>query len=288
MQAEYGTDDACRDFMFKQRWPSGFICPLCGYREYYHIQKRHKYQCKNCRYQASVTAGTVIDRSHLPLKIWVWAIFLVARDKRGISATHLSRVLNLPYNTSWYLLHRIRHAMAERDSHYTLAGIVELDDTFFERPGKGGKRGRGTTKTKVIVALSKDPEGYPQFAKMQVVPNLKGTTIGKFASERIVVGSEVYTDAYLAYRKPLSVKFWHKYAVFNADSVMLRWLHTVIGNSKSFVLGTFHGLGKKHLQRYLDEYCYRFNRRHMEGGIFPKLLLAVAQSTTLRFTDLIA
>jgi len=117
--------------MFKQRWPGGFICPLCGCREYYLIKKRHKYQCKNCRYQASVTAGTVMDRSHLPLTIWVWAIFLVAHDKRGISATQLSRVLNLPYNTSWFLLHRIRHAMAERDSLYKLAGIVELDDTFF-------------------------------------------------------------------------------------------------------------------------------------------------------------
>jgi transposase-like protein len=288
IQAKFETDDACRDYMFKQRWPGGFICPLCGCREYYLIKKRHKYQCKNCRYQASVTEGTVMDRSHLPLTIWVWAIFLVAHDKRGISATQLSRVLNLPYNTSWFLLHRIRHAMAERDSLYKLAGIVELDDTFFGAPRKGGKRGRGTTKTKVIVALSKDEKGSPQFAKMQVVPDLKGTTIGKFANERIKMGSEVHTDAYQAYRKPLSAKYWHKYAVFDADTNMLKWLHTVIGNSKSFVLGTFHGLGKKHLQRYLDEYCYRFNRRHKKDEIFDRLLFAVTQSTSLRFSDLIA
>ena len=286
IQRQFDTEDACRDYLFNLRWPDGFICPVCGCREYYHITTRHKYACKNCRYQASVTAGTVMDRSHLSLRTWIWAIYLMSRDKRGCSAMQLSRLLNLPYNTSWFLLHRIRHAMAERDSNYMLAGIVELDDTYFGKPRKGGKRGRGTTKTKVVVAVSKDEEGKPKYAKMQVVPDLKGKTIGKFAKACIEEGSSVETDAYRSYRKPLAEKYLHKYQIFDAESDMLKWLHTIIGNAKVFISGTFHGLGKKHMQSYLDEYCYRFNRRYLGGDIFGRLLLAVTRSSTLRFADL--
>jgi transposase-like protein len=216
----------------------------------------------------------------------VWAIYLVARDKRGYSAKQISTELNLPYNTAWFLLHRIRHAMAQRDDNYMLAGIVELDDTYFGRSKKGGKRGRGTAKTKVMVALSKDEKGKPQFAKMQVVPNLKGTTIAKFAKCSIAEGSAVQSDAYRSYRKPLAEKYLHEYQVFDADSEMLHWLHIIIGNAKAFVLGTFHGLGEKHLQSYLDEFCYRFNRRFFHGEIFSRLACAVASSSALRLADL--
>lgn len=286
VQARFDTEDACRKFLFQQRWPIGFECPKCGCKESYTIEKRHKYQCKNCRHQSSVTAGTVMDRSHLSLITWVWAIYLVARDKRGYSAMQLSRVLSLPYNTAWFLLHRIRHAMAERDSRYTLAGIVELDDTYFGGAKKGSKRGRGTTKAKVIVAVSKDVDGKPKYAKMQVVEDLTSPTIGKFARANIEAGALVQTDAYSGYRKPLAAKYLHEYHVFDPDTDMLKWLHTIIANSKSFAQGTFHGLGRKHLQSYLDEFCYRFNRRQMGGDIFDKLLSAVTQSSTLRFADL--
>lgn len=286
IQRRFDSEEACRDYLFKLRWPHGFICPVCGCREYYHITTRHKYACKNCRYQASVTAGTVMDRSHLSLRTWIWAIYLVSRDKRGYSAMQMSRVLNLPYNTAWFLLHRIRNAMAERDSRYLLNGIVELDDTYLGKAKKGGKRGRGTTKNKVVVAVSKSEDGKPQYVKMQVVADLKGKTIAKFAKNSIADGSTVLTDAYRSYRKPLAEKYQHEYQVFDADSDMLKWLHIIVSNAKAFVSGTFHGLGKKHLQSYLDEYCYRFNRRAMGAIIFDRLLLAVTQSAPLRFADL--
>jgi transposase-like protein len=131
IQRRFDTEDSCRDYLFQLRWSDGFICPACGCREYYHITTRHKYACKSCRYQASVTAGTVMDRSHLSLRTWLWAIYMVSRDKRGYSAMQLSRELNLPYNTAWFLLHRIRNAMAERDSRYLLKGIVELDESHY-------------------------------------------------------------------------------------------------------------------------------------------------------------
>jgi len=254
--------------------------------EYYNISTRNKYQCKRCKYQASVTAGTVMDRSHLSLKIWLWAIYMVAHDKRGYSAMQLSNEFNLPYNTAWFVLQRIRHAMAQRDNNYMLAGLVELDDTYFGTTKKGSKRGRGTSKTKVIVALSKDNDGKPKFAKMQVVPNLKGKTIARFVKNSISEGSVVQSDAYRSYRKPLSENYLHEYQVFDSESDMLRWLHTIIGNAKAFVTGTYHGLDEKHLQKYLDEFCYRFNRRHFRGEIFSRLLFAMASSPPLRSAEL--
>lgn len=222
-----------------------------------------------------------MHKTRLPIRTWFWAIYLVAQDKRGISAMTLCKQLKVTYKTAWYLLHRIREAMAKRDERYLLAGIVEFDDSYFGGPKGGGKRGRGTKKSKVLVALSKTDEGKPQHLKMQVVPNLKGKTIGKFAVESILQGTTIQSDAAPNYRAALSEKWLHQYALANADSQTLVWLHTIISNIKAFIQGTAHGLDGKYLQRYLDEACYRFNRRFHERDLFDHLLCAVSQSATL-------
>lgn len=284
-QKQFSTEESCREYLFRRRWNGKFVCPKCGCTEYYFLSNRHLYQCKHCRHQQSLTAGTVMHRSHLPLMTWFWAIFLIAKDKRGYSAAMLSRELALPYNTAWFLLHRIRTAMSQRDSQYQLSGIVELDDTYFGKPSKGAKRGRGTGKTKVVIAVSKTTDGKPLYVKMQVVPDLKGKTIGKFAKANICEQSTIQTDAYRSYRKPLAQKYFHEYEVFSPDSEMLKWLHILIGNAKAFVGGTFHGLDSKHLGRYLDEFSYRFNRRKLPD-IFANLCSAVVASTPLSFAEL--
>lgn len=284
-QEEYGNENACRKYLFQSRWKDGYICPKCGCRKYSFLTKRKLYQCCDCRHQQSLTAGTVMHRSHLPLTTWFWAIFLIARDKRGYSAAMLSRELAVTYKTAWFLLHRIRSAMSERDSMYPLLGFVEIDDTYFGKPSRGGKRGRGTDKTKVIVALSKTTEGKPQYIKMQVVPNLKGKTIGRFVRENISEKSIIQGDAYRSYRKPLSDKYVHEYEVFSPNSENLKWLHIMIGNAKAFVAGTFHGLGAKHLGKYLDEFSYRFNRRYLPD-IFASLCSAVANAQPFSLAEL--
>jgi transposase-like protein len=282
----FNNEEACREYLFTIRWPNGFVCPKCGCIEYYTIATRNKFQCKGCQHQTSVTAGTVMDRSHLSLQTWFWAFYMVARDKRGCSAMQLSNELELPYNTAWFLLHRVRYAMAQRDQDYLLNGIVELDDTYFGGPKKGGKRGRGTGKAKVLVGISKNEEGKPRYLKMQVIPNLKGKTIGKYAGKMIENGTVIQSDAYHSYRKPLEEKYLHQFKVFDPDSDMLHWLHIMIGNAKAFVVGTYHGLGKKHLQSYLDEFCYRFNRRYFQGEIFSRLLCAAVTTPAFRLADL--
>jgi transposase-like protein len=225
--------------------------------------------------------GTLMEGSPLPYKTWLWAIYLVAADKRGISAMSLMRQLHLSYKTAWYLLHRIREAMGNRDEKYLLQGIVEFDDSYFGGPKGGGKRGRGTKKTKVLQAVSKDAEGKPKFLKMWVVPNLKGPTVGKFAAAVIAEGATVETDAARSYRKALSEKYNHNWDIFDADKEMLAWLHIIVSNAKAHIQGTYHGIDEKYLQRYLNEFGYRFNRRFQQPSLFDRLLAPVTDPPPL-------
>lgn len=122
---QFSNEDSCREYLFTRRWSTGFVCPKCGHNACYCLSTRKIFQCKACRHQTSVTAGTVMHRSHLPLLVWFWAIYFVARDKRGYSALQLFRELDLPYNTAWFLLQRIRFVMGQRDANYTLSGLVD-------------------------------------------------------------------------------------------------------------------------------------------------------------------
>ena len=123
-QKRYNTEEACRDALFKMRYPNGFHCPKCGCSKFCFINTRGKYQCKECRHQSSVTSGTVMDRTHLKLTIWLWAMYLFANDKRGCSAMQLSKQLGIRYSSAWFLLQRLRKAMQNRDEKYMLEGFV--------------------------------------------------------------------------------------------------------------------------------------------------------------------
>ena len=223
-------------------------------------------KCTGCHYQTSVIVGTVMEKTHSPLEKWFWGIYFVAIDKRGCSAAQLAKELEISYTTAWYMLHRIRKAMKDRDEPYTLSGIVELDDAYFGAPRKGSKRGRGTEKAKVIIGLSISDKGHPQYLKMEVVDDLKEQTIAKFAQDHIDSGSTISSDAYRSYAGLQNAGYELESKVFNSekDSEHLKWLHMIVSNAKAVIHGTFHGLGKKHMQSYLDEFCYRFNRRYFQ------------------------
>lgn len=278
----FNNEEECQEYLFQQKWPHGFVCLRCGAIECYKVKKgRGLYQCKHCRHQTSLTANTVMHRTHLPLTTWFWAIYLIATDKRGISVVNIEEKLVISYESAWYLLKRIRKAMKNRDDHYMLSGIVEFDDAYFCAYSGTGKRGRGTDRGSVLVALSKSDDNKPKYLKMQVVPNIQGETIGNFAKINIEKNSVIQSDAYRSYRKPFSKDYEHQYKVFDSDSDMLKWLHTVIGNAKAFINGTFHGIDTDYLQDYLDEFCYRFNRRHFKSELFPRLVCAVANFNML-------
>ena len=276
----FENESDCKNYLLHSRWAAGFVCPRCGRQQYSYIKTRSVLQCSHCRHQSSLTAGTVMHKTHLPLAVWFWAIYLTARDKRGISATQLSSELEISYASAWYLLKRIRQAMSNRDQQYLLSGIVELDDTYWGAAAKGGKRGRGTAKLKIAVAVSKSSSGKPLFARMKVIPDLKGDTIASFAKQVIRPKSTIQSDAYHSYRKPLGENYDHQYQVFDSNGEMLHWLHLIIGNAKSFLQGTYHGNCRGQLQSYLDEFCYRLNRRFHRDQLFTRLLCAVSRPCT--------
>ncbi|HVB08827.1 MAG TPA: IS1595 family transposase, partial [Bacillota bacterium] len=152
-QQRFPDDDACRAHLVQLRWPKGFRCPRCQHDRGYLLKVRHLYQCSACGYQASVTAGTLLHRSRIPLRKWFWAIYLVTQDKRGVSAWYLSEALPLRYETAWFMLHKIRRAMTDRDDQFRLDGLVEMDDGYFGGIDHG-RAGRGVASAKVVIAVS--------------------------------------------------------------------------------------------------------------------------------------
>ena len=269
----YGTEEACREVLFRLRFPEGFLCPRCGCREFYPIRSRNTCQCRSCRHQTSVTAGTVMHRTHLPMTVWFWAIYLCVADKRGISAVQLSRMLEISYDSAWHLLDRIRSAMGQRDANYLLSGIVELDDGYVGGPSHNAKRGRGTDKPCIVIAVSKTERRIPLFARMKLVDNIRTTTIQETVSRYVVSDTVVECDGHKSYLGLDGVQVHSKkYEIGD-----LKWVHKAISNLKALLLGTYHGRCTK-LQAYLDEFCFRFNRRMTGDQLFLRLTRAVATS----------
>ena len=171
-QKEYDTEDKCREYFLQLRYPNGFVCPHFGGTRLGHVITRNLLRCKNCRKQISVTSGTVFHHTKISLIQIIWAMFLFANDKRGCSAIQIMKALKVNYDTALYLLQRLRKAMHRREERYILKGTIELDDTYVGTSTHGKKRGRGTDKSSVIVAVAKDTN-KATFAKMKVAEDLK-------------------------------------------------------------------------------------------------------------------
>ena len=286
LQRRFACEADCQSYLMDIRFGTGFSCPKCGSSHIGSIATRGLLQCKECRKQFSVTAGTCFHRTRTSLQEWFWAIFLVSKDKRGHSALQLSKELGIPYARAWFILQKIKMAMAHRDSRYRLSGTVELDEAYFGAPDPSGK-GRRTKRTKSFVAVSVTPDGKPRFAKIQVAQRLDSRYVAKFAAKEIEPGSLVRTDGLTIYNS-LAGAYVHEAIVAKGKpkDAILKWVHVVISNAKSFIDGTFHGLEAKHLQRYLDEFCYRFNRRYREEELFDRLLLACATAPQTSYDEL--
>ena len=286
-QKKFQTDQACYEHLYAMKWPKGFKCPICLHTECYKIgtRKHPLYQCISCRHQTSLTAGTIFEKTRLGLRTWFALVFFVSHDKRGVSAKLMAKELEISYKTAWTNLHKIRKAMADKDAPYKLFGQVEMDDFYIGAPTENGKRGRGTDKNQVLVALSKNAKGHPLHVKMEVIEDIKGTTVLELVTKWIEEQSVIQTDAYSSFPivqtkgyKLEAEKFDHK-----KHPEHLKWMHRLISNFKAFVLGTFHGLDSRHLQSYLDEFCYRFNRRKFADQLFNRLLHACVSTETITY-----
>lgn len=278
--SRFPDEQACREHLFKLRWPDGFVCPRCSNPTFYNLPKRMLYQCKNCGYQVSVTAGTVMHRTRTPLVKWFWSILLASADKRGISALALSKKVDISYWVAWTMLGKIRKAMGERDANYKLAGLIEVDESFFGgSPSGNGTRGRGTDKLPVLVEVSTSKNGGIGFAKFRVMQEVSRAKVKSIVAETVLPGQTIKTDGFSLYNGINDIGYIHEATVVYGQSGcgiknLHKWLNIVVSNAKAFIMGTYHGLDGKYLQSYLDEFCYRFNRRRWENQLFERLLNA--------------
>ncbi len=265
-QKQFSTEENCLKFLIQSRWPDGFVCPRCGHKEYYWIPTRKLLQCKKCGYQTSVTSGTVMHRSKTPLTKWFQAAYLVTTHTPGISAVQFQRQVGLNnYETAFNMLHKLR-AGTVRIGRDKLTGIVEVDESYIGGE-KAGKRGRGA-ENKVLVVGAVDIRGkYANRLRLKVIPNASGITLLSFIKSNVETGSTVKTDDWPSY-SGLS-KAGYKHSVVTD----LPHIHRVFSNLKTWLLGTHHGaVSKQHLQAYLNEFTFRFNRRKTPMAAFQTAL----------------
>jgi transposase-like protein len=273
----YHTEDSCRARLEELRWPDGVACPRCESKNVASVEDRHQYQCRSCRYQFSVTAGTIFHDSHLPLWKWFLAVYLIIESKKGISANQLKRTLDVSYKTAWYLCHRIRAALNEVDAQL-LKGIVESDETFVGGKVEGEGRGHTGNKTIVVGALQRGGN-----IVLQVVRGRDRETLHGFIRENVSGDVEaIYTDEWEAYSGIADEDTDHETIKHSEGEYVRGDVHTnslenVWSLLKRSIIGSYHQVSAKHLDAYLDELEFRFNNREnpfMFRDAVLKLLLA--------------
>jgi transposase-like protein len=274
-QGRFATEDHCRRYLVACRWPDGYRCPRCAHAEAYELDARDLFQCRSCRHQVSVTAGTVLHRTRVPLRLWFSAAYLVTTHTPGFSAVQLQRQLGLGrYETAWTMLQKLRRAMVrpERDR---LSGLVEVDETDLGgvEAGRRGGRQRDSDKAIVVGAVEVRGRGSGR-VRLAVVEDLSAASLVPFVEAAVVPGSTVLTDGWQGYA-PLRKAYDHRPSTVgdpkNASKLFPR-VHRTFSNLKTWLNGTHHGVSSKHLPHYIDEFVFRFNRRRTPMAAFQSLL----------------
>jgi transposase-like protein len=272
----YATEESCRRAIFEHRWPQGFACPRCGHRHAWYLRGRGLYECAHCHYQGSLTAGTVLARTRTDLRKWFLAIWLLASTKKAPSAAELARQLGVTAKTAWLMRRKITHAMTRREGEIMLRGIVELDEGFLGGKHRGPRsRGRRQPhKTMVAVAAEQTPGGLGR-AHLRIVEDASAESLTAAARSTIAAGGIVQTDGWSGYAGLAPAGYGHRSCSLPTGADIDAWLpfsHIVLSNFKRWTLDAFHGVSAAHLQAYLDEFCYRLNRRSQRHDLFRRIL----------------
>lgn len=275
--AQYGSEEQCYQTLFQWRWPHGFKCPHCGHDRYCNLKSRKLFQCNKCRFQTSLTAGTIFDSSKLPLTTWFLGIYLVTQSKVSVSALSMKRTLGVSYNTALLMKHKIQQVMKERDDSKPISSaVIQLDDAYWGGKKRDGRRGRGATgKLPFIAAVSTNHRGHPIAIRFSQIRSFSKEAIITWASRHLKVGDKIVSDGLRCFHGLDEAGFDHKVIITGGgpDSVKIsdfKWVNTIIGNVKKALHGTFHAVSPKHFSRYLAEFCYRFNRRFDLRQLIPR------------------
>ena len=277
IQRRFPDEEACAAYLYTLRWPEGFRCPICGHDRAWELgSKTHTYECTACHRQISLTSGTIMHDTHLPLTAWIWAAFLMGAHSNGIAATQLRSLLNLgSYKTAWLLARKLRSVMV-RPGREPLQGLVEIDETSIphrtaSEPVSGGQGRSGQGKMKVVVAIEVLEKGLGRI-RLQSIADYSAATLQGFIDSNVAPGSTIRTDGWGGYSGTPEIAHDPRVVGTMAAHVLLPWVHRIISNLKTWALGVYHGLRRKHLQAYLDEFVFRFNRRRNRPRAAASLL----------------
>lgn len=290
LMEQFPDEDKCRSTLEELRWPDGIRCPRCNAPKVYRMNTRAQFYCETCTHQFSVTSGTIWHDTHLPLRKWFIAIYLIVESKKGMSANQMKRVIGVSYKTAWYLCHRIRAAMTELEPT-PLKGTVEVDETFVGGKLKGYGKGRGAYLKNKAVVIGVIHRGGK--VRLQVIDRTDRKTLHAFIKEHTAPDTEVIiTDDWKAYRGIGDADTKHEIVNHSAKEYVRGDIHTngienVWSLLKRSVTGTYHKLSVKHLDAYLDELEWRFNNRD-NPYLFRDTLAKLLASKQVEYRDLIA
>ena len=269
-EAWFASEQACRDYLYRLRWPDGFRCPRCSNEKAWPVRSV-LYECCHCHHQVSVTAGTIFQNTRTPLRVWFRAIWWVTGQKNGASAMGLKMILGLgSYQTAWTWLHKLRRAMV-RPGRDQLSGLVEVDETYVGGE-KSGKRGRGAAG-KVLVGIAVEDKGDEGLGRIRlgILADASTNSLTPFLQQRVQPGSTVRTDDWVGYNGLRSAGYRREIV----GPLDLKLVHLVASLMNRWLLGTHQGaVSPEHLAYYLDEFTFRFNRRTSthRGKLFMRLL----------------
>ena len=291
----FDSEESCRLYLRKCRWPDGYICSRCGSAKEPWITSRGYLHCRECQHEVSVTAGTVFHRTRMPLRTWFAVAWFVTSQKDGASALGLQNALGIQsYQTAWTCLHKLRSAMV-RPGRDRLSGRIEVDESYFGGRDEGGKRGRGSGK-KAIVAVAVElhsPKGFGRI-RMQRIPDVTKESLIPFVCGLAKKGSEIRTDGWASYNTLPAHGYLHHRSVISESGdpahISMPAVHRVVALAKRWLLSTHQGAASgKHLDYYLDEYTFRFNRRSSKfrGLLFHRLIQQAAASPPTTYKEIV-
>jgi hypothetical protein len=291
---EFPTELACKVHFKQQREKEGVICKKCGNSDHYWLKAKDQWQCKACEFRTTLKSGSIMEGSKVDFHTWYKAMAFMTFSKKTISASELQRQLDHPkYDMIWRLMHKIRSAMGKRDALYQLEGAVEFDEGYFEKATSEKvklKRGRGSQRQMNVAVMAEstplediesgNKSTQCRYFKMKVLYDHKADTINDTVQECFEGKNIVFSDkstSYVDISDYVEAHFTEKSDKQTTIST-LKWVHITISNAKRMLLGVFHKIKGKYLQLYLDEFCYKLNRRYFGNRVFERLTLAVAKS----------
>ena len=294
----FSSEEACLSYLERLRWPHGFACPDCASMTAPYRASRTRLMCQDCGRQSTVTAGTIFDKTRTPLKVWLAGAWYLTSQKQGVSALGLQRVLGLgSYQTAWTMLHRFRRAMVRPDRE-RLKGLVEVDETYLaisDRQRLISPVGRKSSTRKVLVVMAVEilePKGFGRI-RLRRILNDADECVVPFVQESVEPGARVRTDGSAAYRSLKELGYAHERTVMlGSDTpahVSMAGVHRVASLIKRWILGTHHGsVQPEHLDAYLDEFVFRFNRRtsNSRGMLFYRLLQQAVVTKPVTYRDI--